>query len=189
MNIQMLLTCAVFLICPTTFAVNKLSECPPPLSCLLITKCKPLMGAIKTTQNSPAIIRFLKAQICSHNNKQEPKVCCPVDNPVNNKSESPCKPSFRCVSLSGCGPLMYLVNLEKPMPAGIAKFIKSQQCGTGKTYPKVCCKLEVQESGLEKSPQSVTEKTSLPTKVKAEIMNKLFNNGFFDFINYDLFVR
>lgn len=61
--------------------------CPSPFSCLPIRKCKPLMTAIKTTQDSPGLVKFLKAQICFYNGIQEPKVCCFDNSDTNKESE------------------------------------------------------------------------------------------------------
>lgn len=87
---------------------------------------------------------------------------------------------------------MYLANLEKPVPTGVIKFIRSQLCGTGKNLPRVCCKFKAPGSSLEDPTESaVIEKdfsTTLAPKNKEEVMNNFFNEEFSDFLNYDLFV-
>ncbi|RZC32283.1 CLIP domain containing protein, partial [Asbolus verrucosus] len=104
----------------------------------------------------------------------------------------PCKSSFECVTLSECAPLAYLLSLEKPITLGIVKFIKSQQCGSGTIYPKVCCKFSAKRPRVQTTLPTTnkpTLSTVMPLKQKAEAMNWILTSGFLDFMDFDLFVR
>ncbi|RZC32171.1 CLIP domain containing protein, partial [Asbolus verrucosus] len=93
---------------------------------------------------------------------------------VQLKESPPCKSSFECVTLSECPSLTYLLSLEKPITTGIVKFIKSQQCGAGTIYPKVCCKFSAKRPRVQITLPTTNKpifSTIMPINQKFEPMN------------------
>ncbi|CAH1364017.1 unnamed protein product, partial [Tenebrio molitor] len=106
--------------------------CVLPMTCVPLKECGPLMAALKESKRSsqtPAVVKYLKSQICGQH-KNEPKVCCSEEVPHHKSIKKqlnelpPCKASFACVNLPDCVPLMYLLDLEKPISPRVIKLIE-----------------------------------------------------------------
>lgn len=55
-------------------------------------------------------------------------------------SDLACRISSKCMILPNCSPFMDLLHmLAKPLKPSVVDFLRSQQCGFERGFPKVCC--------------------------------------------------
>nr|CAI5841972.1 unnamed protein product [Callosobruchus analis] len=106
----------------------------------------------------PSIVQLLREKQCGFQDRQ-PKICCPqslITEVVHSKSSSDKQCKFHnCTVLRDCTSYMSVIStLEKPLSAPLVSYLRSQQCGFYKGFPKVCC------SDLPKDIKSV--KSSRP---------------------------
>ncbi|KAJ3647660.1 hypothetical protein Zmor_019525 [Zophobas morio] len=93
--------------------------------------------------------------------------------------KQPCDVGFHCIPVVHCGPLMYLVNLQRPVPKELLRFLKSQICATNTKFPKVCCKMTT-PSSLKEFSTVITamerlSATTMSLEEKSVRLNKFFN--------------
>lgn len=109
-----------------------------------------------------------------------------------------CEKQSSCVLLKDCTPYMNLVrSVRKPLEPSIVNFLRSQECGFDKGYPKVCCSkfsedLQGLKRGKHNSHNYVNNirndlaRTDLPLiKSKKKIGTAFLNPGVNSDINAD----
>nr|CAH7731241.1 unnamed protein product [Callosobruchus chinensis] len=124
--------------------------------CVSLHDCEATKGLEKPLR--PSTVQLLREKQCGFQDRQ-PKICCPqvlTTDTVHSKSSSDrqCK-LHNCTVLRDCTSYMSVIStLEKPLSAPLVSYLRSQQCGFYKGFPKVCC------SDLPKNIKSV--KSSRP---------------------------